>query len=61
MVADIKLWRDTRTRILTTIKPVDFKTMCVLHSRYFAHKYSEPCTCNKKIIRLWIKQLDELL
>jgi len=39
----------------------DFKLMCQLHSKYFNHKYYEPCTCNKRILRDWIQQLDNKL
>ena len=62
MVAeDIKLWKEARLRITTKIDRKDFKLMCLLHSRYFNHKYSEPCTCNKQNLRDWIMNLDDKL
>jgi len=61
MKEDIKLWKQTRLRITTKMSNDDFKLMCLLHSRHYSHKYSEPCTCNKRILRLWIEQLDNKL
>lgn len=61
MVDDKKLWLEVKSRISTKMSNKDYKTMCKLHSKYFNHKYSEPCTCNKKILRMWIEQLDKEL
>lgn len=61
MVDDKKLWLEVKSRISTKMLNKDYKTMCKLHSKYFNHKYSEPCTCNKKILRMWIEQLDKEL
>jgi hypothetical protein len=58
---DIKLWQEARKRITTKMERTDFRLMCLLHSRYFNHKYSEPCTCNKVRLRQWIEQLDNKL
>lgn len=32
-----------------------------LHSKYYNHKYYEPCTCNGSTYRLWIKDLNKLI
>lgn len=61
MVDDKKLWLEVKSRISTKMSNKDYKIMCKLHSKYFNHKYSEPCTCNKKILRMWIEQLDQKL
>lgn len=61
MVDDKKLWSEVKSRISSKITNADYKTMCNLHAKYFNHKYSEPCTCNKQILRQWIRQLDEKL
>ena len=61
MVEDRIIWNGVRERITSTMSNQDFKIMCKLHAKHFNHKYSEPCTCNKRIIRQWIFQLNEKL
>ena len=61
MKEDIKLWSEVKLRITTKIVHADFKTVCLLHSRYFNHRYKEPCTCNKTLIKLWISEVDNKL
>lgn len=62
MVEDKIIWQGVKQRTTSTMSNEDFKIMCKLHSKYFNnHKYSEPCTCNKKMLRNWIQQLDEKL
>tara|TARA_R100000995_G_scaffold84685_1_gene64256 strand:- start:1076 stop:1276 length:201 start_codon:yes stop_codon:yes gene_type:complete len=29
-----------------------------LHSELYFHKYSEPCTCNGKIYKTWIEEIN---
>ena len=58
---DARTWQETRARIITKIKHEDFKILCELHSKYFNHKYKEPCTCNKQNLRNWIKDIDNKL
>lgn len=61
MVEDKIIWQGVKQRTTSKMSNEDFKVMCKLHSKYFNHKYSEPCTCNKKMLRNWIQQLDEKL
>ncbi len=61
MVEDRIIWNGVRERITSTMSNQDFKIMAKLHAKYFNHKYSEPCTCNKRILRQWIFQLNEKL
>ena len=65
MVNDLKLdrqtWLEAKTRINHKITNADYKILCQLHSKYFNHKYKEPCTCNKENIRNWIKEVDNKL
>jgi len=61
MVDDVKLWGDVRAKIVNKLSNEHFKIMCVLHSKYFNHRYNEPCTCNKRILRQWILDLDNKL
>ena len=58
---DIRTWQEVCARITHKITNDDFKIMCKLHSKYFNHKYSEPCTCNKRILRQWLTQLNKKL
>jgi hypothetical protein len=61
MVEDIKLWEEARARIIGKITNKDYKILCQLHSKYFNHKYKEPCTCNKRNLRSWIADVDSKL
>ena len=61
MIEDKIIWQEAKQRITTKMSNSDFKLMCTLHSKYFNHKYYEPCTCNKRILRDWIQQLDNKL
>ena len=61
MVEDKIIWQGIKYRTTTKMTNEDFKLMCTLHSKYFNHKYHEPCTCNKSNIRKWIEQLDNKL
>lgn len=61
MVEDKILWQELQTRIKHSMTRADFKTMCKLHAKYFSHKYSEPCTCNKRMIRKWIEDVNNKL
>ena len=61
MVEDKIIWQGVKQRTKSTMLNEDFKIMCKLHSKYFNHKYSEPCTCNKRRLRQWIEQLNDKL
>jgi len=61
MVEDKIIWQGVKERTTSTMSNEDFKIMCKLHSKYFNHKYSEPCTCNKSMLRQWIEQLNNKL
>jgi len=55
---DFNTWQDLRSRIKNTITRDDFKILCRLHADNFNHKYNEFCTCNKSLLRKWIKDLE---
>ena len=57
MVEDKIIWNGVKQRTTSKMSNEDFKIMCKLHSNYFNHKYSEPCTCNKRRLRQWIEEL----
>ena len=61
MVEDRLIWNGVKERISSKMTREDFRTMCRLHAKYFNHKYTELCTCNKKRIRQWIEQLNDKL
>jgi hypothetical protein len=58
MVEDIQTWTEVRARIIGKITHPDFQILCQLHSKYFNHRYKEPCKCNKQNIRNWISDVD---
>jgi hypothetical protein len=53
MTEDKIIWNGVRERMTSTMSNKDFKIMCKLHS--------EPCTCNKRILRRWIEELNDKL
>ena len=55
---DKKLWSEFRLQKSNTISRVEFRTICLLHSQYYQHKYAEPCVCNPHKINQWIKDLN---
>jgi len=61
MVEDKIIWNGVKQRMTSVMSNEDFKIMCKLHSKYFNHKYNEPCTCNKRRLRQWIEQLNHKL
>lgn len=61
MVEDKIIWNGVKQRMTSIMSNEDFKIMCKLHSKYFNHKYSEPCTCNKRRLRQWIEELNNKL
>ena len=61
MVEDKIIWNGVKQRMTSVMSNEDFKVMCKLHSKYFNHKYSEPCTCNKRRLRQWIEELNNKL
>ena len=61
MVEDRLIWNGVKERISSKMTREDFRTMCRLHAKYFNHKYTELCTCNKKRIRQWIEELNDKL
>ena len=61
MVEDKIIWNGVKQRMKSVMSNEDFKIMCKLHSKYFNHKYNEPCTCNKRRLRQWIEQLNDQL
>jgi hypothetical protein len=61
LVADKIEWQEISLRSTHKLSNEDFRVMCQLHSKYFNHRYNEPCTCNKSTLRNWIEQLNNKL
>ena len=61
MVNDIKEWQEIALRSTHKLSNEDFRRMCTLHSKYFYHRYNEPCTCNKTTLRNWMTDLNNKL
>tara|TARA_R110000787_G_scaffold272347_1_gene379728 strand:- start:497 stop:709 length:213 start_codon:yes stop_codon:yes gene_type:complete len=51
-------WEKFRAGTKSYLEPKEFELICQLHAKYYKHQYYKPCTCNPKIIKLWIKQLN---
>jgi hypothetical protein len=55
------IWLELEKRITHTISREDFNTVCKLHAEEFKHKYYKFCTCNKKLLRQWLGELNDKL
>tara|TARA_R110002020_G_scaffold172762_3_gene363200 strand:+ start:3908 stop:4117 length:210 start_codon:yes stop_codon:yes gene_type:complete len=55
---DFKKWEKFRLSKKSTISRSEYKLVCDLHSKYYKHKFYEPCTCSPKTINKWIKELN---
>jgi hypothetical protein len=55
---DKKDWSQFRLGTKQVITNVEYKMVCELHAKYYKHKYNEPCTCNPRRIKQWIKELN---
>lgn len=58
--SDKKIWLDFKENVYKKLTPEYRKILCKLHSKYFFHKYSEPCTCNGRIYKMWIADIDRV-
>jgi hypothetical protein len=38
----------------------DIDLLCRLHSKYYNHKYYEPCSCSPKRLLQWIADIDKI-
>lgn len=55
-----KIWTEFREKKSQKITHKEFQMVCDLHSKYYNHRYYEPCTCNPKTIQRWIKDLNDV-
>lgn len=57
---DRKDWEIFRSNNKSSLNRKEFGLICELHAKYFNHRYYEPCTCNPKTIKTWIRQLNDV-
>ena len=57
---DRKDWYKFRVEVKQSLNQEQFKLLCELHSKYFNHKFFKPCTCNPKVIKEWIRDINKL-
>ena len=53
-------WEDFKANVHNRLTPEYRKILCKLHAQYYNHKYNEPCTCNGKIYKMWIADMDRV-
>tara|TARA_R110001599_G_scaffold86923_1_gene232618 strand:+ start:519 stop:737 length:219 start_codon:yes stop_codon:yes gene_type:complete len=53
-------WQDFRANPKNTLEHKEFELVCLLHSKYFSHRYYLPCTCKPEPTVTWIKELQDL-
>lgn len=57
---DKELWVDFKANVTNRLTPEYRKVLCTLHAKYYNHKYVEPCTCNGRLYRNWIADIDKI-
>jgi len=55
---DFEIWSNFRNVKKNTLNPIEFDLICRLHSEYYNHKFTKPCTCSPRTIKNWIKELN---
>ncbi len=53
-------WYKFKAKVTHSLNKEQFELVCLLHAKYFNHKFYKPCTCSPKTIKTWIAQLDKL-
>lgn len=57
---DKEIWVDFKANVTNRLTPEYRKVLCTLHAKYYNHKYSEPCTCNGRLYKTWIADIDKI-
>ena len=57
---DRATWEDFKANVTNKLTPEYRKVLCKLHAQYYNHKYNEPCTCNGKIYKMSIADMDRI-
>ena len=57
---DLKKWKEFQQRKKQNVVERDgIELICRLHAEIFNHKYEEPCSCNGRIYRGWIEDINK--
>ena len=57
---DRETWEDFKANVTNKLTSEYKKILCTLHAKYYNHKYHEPCSCDSKIYRMWIADIDRI-
>ena len=60
VIEDKEIWEDFKANVTNKLTPEYRKILCTLHAKYYNHKYHEPCSCNGKIYKMWIADMDRI-
>ena len=60
VIEDKEIWEDFKANVSNKLTPEYRKILCNLHAKYYNHKYHEPCSCNGKIYKMWIADMDRI-
>jgi len=53
-------WKQFKAEVKSKLTQDQYKLLCELHSRYYNHKYHEPCSCNPARLVQWIADIDKI-
>lgn len=53
-------WEVFKAELTGTLTQPQYRLICKLHSIYYKHKYTEPCSCNGKLFLKWIADIDKV-
>jgi hypothetical protein len=53
-------WYKFRSEVKHSLNRDQFELVCQMHSKYFKHKFYKPCTCNPRVIKQWIDEINKL-
>ena len=57
---DFKKWGIFRKSKRITLSPKEFDMVCQLHALWKRHNYYKPYTCNPRVIKNWITDLNTI-
>tara|TARA_R110001583_G_scaffold141444_4_gene293604 strand:+ start:521 stop:739 length:219 start_codon:yes stop_codon:yes gene_type:complete len=57
---DYKKWGIFRKSKRVTLTSREFEMVCQLHALYNRHNYYKPCTCNPRVVKGWITDLNTI-
>jgi len=57
---DKKDWKQFKADVKGKLSQEQYKLLCRLHSKYYNHKYYEPCSCSPKRLLQWIADINKI-